>query len=1201
MSEMSFTPAQQDAIQASGGSAIVSAAAGSGKTRVLVQRVLRLLTDPVHPVDADRLLMVTFTKAAAEEMRSRIASAIDERLFYEPDNTLLRRQQSLLPRADICTIHSFCSKVIRENFYLLDIDQDFRIASEAEGKVLQHRVLSELIEEQYQTKDSGFLLLSELLSSTKSDKDIEKAFIHLYEKSSTHPFPSAWLDKVAAFYDPSVPVGETIYAMVALERLKTALPYLQYMWQRAADIVLHHEAFCTGTKTCGENKLVYLQQFLQKLKEAVDSEQWDRLSACISGFQKAAYRKPSGKNKPDEDDCVTVKNSFDSIDNMVLDTLQPIFQTNSEAFRQDTEQLYPAVLTLTELLKVFEQRYFEAKKGRELLDFSDLEHLMLRLLVQQDADGMHKTAFAHSLSQQYDQIMVDEYQDTNETQECIFRFVSRDEQNLFVVGDIKQSIYRFREARPEIFKQRRQQATLYDEKAPQFPAKIILDKNFRSRSGIIDSVNFVFHAIMSERVGEITYNEEEELTAGKSYPDWTEPSAELYLMDSAAINKQLAEQGEKSSNPYVTEAKYIAQLIREKVDRQMMVTEDGQLRPVRYGDFAILMRILSTHGQEYADTLNQCGIPAYIDKSYSLFGCYEINILLSLLKMIDNPLQDIPALGVLLSPVFGFTPDDLADMKSQPKGRFLFNKLYYVQKEPTSVSEELLRKIDYFMKQFSDLRKLSVTMSVSRVLHAFFDRTGFLPMMTAAENGDIRLKNIRKFMSFVQDYEKGGKTGLTEFVRYLNHLEENGTDISVSDTVPTDAVKIMSVHHSKGLEFPVCILAGLNAQGGKDKDEVLYHPDLGFGFKTMDRDNLLRFNSLQRNVITLCKEAEETSEAMRILYVAMTRAKEQLIAVVNYSTDTEDSLNKKLQQLAERVVIEDGRLSPYAVEGTSSLADWLVMCALVHPSLGRLREESGMFDGPVLPCQTAWHYERVTALTPKTAAVSAEMPDISPDASVLALLQQRFGESYRYQQRTVIPSKVSASSLVHTAQLDFHIAESRPAFMQEENMTGAEKGTAMHTFLQYADLKVLQEGTEQEKQRLVREGFLTPEQAKVIDTRDVEGFLHSGVYADICSAEQILREYRFTVNLPASDIDPSYSSEDSVILQGAMDCLLVTADGLIIIDYKTDKVKEAQNLAQRYRTQLLLYRKAAQQLFDKPVKKCCIYSLYRAEEVTIDS
>ncbi len=1201
MSKMSFTPAQQDAIEADGGSVIVSAAAGSGKTRVLVQRVIRLLTDPEHPIDADRLLIVTFTKAAAEEMRSRIASAIEEKLFYEPDNTVLRRQQALLASADICTIHSFCSKVIRENFYLLDIDQDFRIASEGESTVIKRKVLSDLMEEQYQAKESGFLFLSELLSSSKSDQTLEKTILSLYEKSCSHPFPSLWLKMAESFYDPAIPIQQTIYASAALEQLRTTLPYLKEMLHQASAIILSQPAFCTGTKTCGENKLLYLRHFLEQLEEAVSQERWDSISECISGFEKVAYRKPTGKKvSVSEEDCAAVKNCFDNIEAQIEKNLLPIFGIDSETYRRDTEQLYPAVQSLCTLLKLFEERYFAAKKERGLLDFSDLEHLMLQLLVDYDGTGFHATEFARHLSRQYDQIMVDEYQDTNETQEYIFRYVSQEENNLFVVGDIKQSIYRFREARPEIFKKRRQKASAYDKEHPLFPAKIILDKNFRSREGIIDSINFVFHAIMSERVGEITYNEEEALTAGASYPaipEGTEAAAEIHLLDSFAL--QSGQNADDDTNAYILEAKYIAQWIHEKVENKMLVTDEGRLRPVEYGDFAVLLRFLTTHGQEYAETLNRCGIPAYIDKPYSLFGCYEVNILIALLKMIDNPLQDIPVLAVLLSPVCAFTADDLADIKTQGQGKYLFHKICHLLANPEGLPSALVNKADYFMRLFQEMRKLSVTMAVSKVLNAFFDKTGYLPLMTAAENGDIRLKNIRKFMSFVQDYENSGRNGLTEFVRYLHYLEENGTEISVSDTVPAQSVKIMSVHHSKGLEFPVCILAGLNAKGSNDTDEVLYHADLGFGMKTMDREKLLKFNTLQRNVISRCKSTESISEAMRVLYVAMTRAKEKLMAVIHYAVSSEDGLTKKLKQLASQIMVQDGRLSVHTVGSTSSLADWLMFCALVHPSMQSLREQAESEHLPILPCRTPWDYRLVRHWTDTAETEQEEVQEIPIDPHLYDFLQKRFAETYRYQERTLIPSKISASSLAHSTQLNYHIAESRPAFTQKDHMTGAEKGTAMHTFLQYVDFQALTVSMEQEKRRLVQQGFLTQEQADVIQDSDIEQFLHSQVFADICSAEKVLREYRFTVNLPVRAIEPAYSSEDSVILQGAMDCVMLTKDGIIIVDYKTDRVKDAEALAEKYRIQLMLYKQAAEQLFTQPVIKCCIYSIHKAQTVEI--
>ena len=1199
MSKMSFTPAQQDAIDAFGGSVLVSAAAGSGKTIVLVQRVIKLLTDKDNPVSADRLLIVTFTKAAAEEMKSRIASAIDELLLKEPDNMSLRRQQILLSNADICTVDSFCSRIIRENFFLLNINQDFRVFSEGEASVLRHRILSDIIEQRYASHDEGFMLLSELLSSSRTDKSMENELLSVYGKCSSHPFPSIWLDTVSQFYDPEIPVSETIYAKKAFEKLRLSCEYIRELLNSAKDVILNNKAFCTGKSTCAEENLYALEDFSEQLVSSLEKRSWDDISSCITGFCGVSYIKPRSTKLPvTEEECLIVRNCFDNISDTVK-SLLPVFGTDTAAYKRGTEKLYPAVLTLCDVIKQFDKEYFDAKTERGVLDFADLEHLLLKLLVYHDDQGnMHKTDFARELSSGYDQIMVDEYQDTNETQETIFRFVSDNEKNMFVVGDVKQSIYRFREAMPEIFKNRRACSELYDRNAPHFPAKIILDRNFRSREGIIDSVNFVFAAIMSERVGEIEYNDEEKLTVGADYPMKNEPSMELCLLDTYALGEKSTGNDEDNSS---IEARYIAELIRNKLDEKMTVYDNGRERPAVFSDFAVLMRYTSTHARTYADILNKCGIPAYIDMPYSLFGCYEVNILISLLKTIDNPMQDIPMLSVLLCPVFGFDPDDLADLKTNYSGSFIFNRIRACIRSEGKQNNGLYNKCVYFSELFSELRKLSVTIAPDRLLERFFEKTGYIPMMSASENGEIRVHNIRKLMSFIRDYENSGKRSLTELVRHINYLEENGTDISAGDTVPANSVRIMSVHHSKGLEFPVCIMAGLDARGNSSTEEVVCHAELGFGMKTADRDALLKFNTMQRNVIGLCKTSEDMSEAMRVLYVAMTRAKEKLIAVVSYSLRSKDGLKNKVKKLASRIIVSEGRISPFSVSASSSLADWIMLCALVHPSMNELRSLSERIGLDVLPTSSEWSFKLINTLKEQKADDVKEDTAVKPDRTVTELLRKRFSEKYRHSVRTAIPSKVSASALVHNELSDRHIAESRPSFMIDGNMSGAEKGTAMHRFLQYADFEAAEQSPDSEKERLLTAGYLTAQQAGCIETDDIRAFLESSLYRHIKGAEKLLREYRFTVNIPSSAIDPSYPEDENVILQGAIDCIIVENDGIIIVDYKTDKVKTLSELAVRYSKQLLLYKNAAEQLFDKPVKKCCIYSIFRGKELEIET
>ncbi len=1199
MSEMKFTPAQQDAIEASGGSIIVSAAAGSGKTRVLVQRVIRLLTDKNGPVDADRLLIVTFTKAAAEEMKSRISAAIDEILLDDPDNAALRRQQLLLANADICTIHSFCSRIVRENFYQLDIDQDFRIISEGEANVLKQKLMSDIIEECYDENSQGFAILSDILSNSRSDKELEKTLLNAYIKSSSHPFPSLWLDTVSSFYDPEIPVDKTIFADVAYSTLRSSLSYIHRLLSEAELVILREPAFCTKAESCGKNKLDYLKGYFEELDKRTSEENWSDVSSWISAFQKHPYRKPtSKKDPPDESDCTVVKNCFDTIDSIMLKKLLPIFGIDEETYKKDTELVYPAVLCMCDILKKFENRYFEAKKERGSLDFSDLEHLMLRLLVSIKDGRPHKTEFAKLLSGQYDQIMVDEYQDTNETQELIFRAVSKDEKNLFVVGDVKQSIYRFREAMPEIFKKRRSDAVLYDREEPQFPAKIILDKNFRSCEGVIDSVNYVFRSIMSPRVGEIEYNDEEKLVTGASYPPGTEPETELHILDvSAAASENDGDEAEDTGT-HEQEAAYIAGLIKRKIREGCLVTENGVQRPARYSDFAILMRFLSSNGHVYADTLERLGVPACVDMPYSLFECYEVNIALSLLKLIDNPLQDIPVLGVLLCPVFGFTADELADLKSVYKGKYLYYHIVSCADEDGASS--LCRKCVKFMELFSELRRLSVISPASKVLDAFFEMTGFTAVVSAMDNGDIRVKNVHKLMSFIRGYEECGKTEVSDLVRHIAYLEENGNDISVGDTAPAECVRIMSIHHSKGLEFPICILADLGSRGNRMKDEVMYHGDLGFGIKTMDRDNMLKFNTLQRNMIDVCKEREEKSEAMRVLYVAMTRAKEKLIPVITVASRSQDGLVNKLKKLASIIMIDGDHISSFTVDSSGTLSDWLLMCALAHPDMKELRSLAGMYPDQIINTPSRWKLcLGVTESTDEADTDKAVEEAAIPDEELISLLEKRFSSSYPHSLKTQIPSKVSASTLVHNDMQLRYAAGTRPAFMQDKNMTGAEKGTAMHAFMQYARLEAIKDSFKEEKQRLVDDGFITKEQADVIGDEDIARFIKSSVYSHMMNGREVLREYRFTVNIDSADIDPSYPSGESVILQGAIDCLVFEEDGIIIIDYKTDRVKEVTELAKRYSKQLLLYKKAASQLFGLPVKKCLIYSFHKGEETEV--
>lgn len=1191
---MNFTPAQQDAINVTGGSVIVSAAAGSGKTRVLVQRVIKMLTDKDNPVPADRLLIVTFTKAAADEMKKRITDEIEHLIKKEPQNDFLRRQQILLMNADICTIHSFCSRMIKENFFTLDINQDFRIAHDTELAVIKFRIMSDIIEQKYAENSNSFALLSSIFSGAKSDVNLERTLLDIYKKAVSHPDIDRWLDYAKELYNPDIPLEETIFAKIAFETLDSSIKYFKIMLETAEKIIYENTgAFCTGKDTCGENKYISLYSFVQKLETLAKSNKWNDISDFISSYKKSKYLPPRSKKYPvSSEELQSVKISFTNIDDEIEKKLLPIFGITQEVYQSDTRQVYPAVQCMCGIIKEFSAKFSEKKKEKGILDFSDLEHLTLKLLKNPVSDD--KSDLANTISQKYDAIMIDEFQDTNEIQDTIFRYISKNENNIFAVGDVKQSIYRFREAMPEIFKKKRTESSLYNKNNPSFPACIILDKNFRSRENIIDSVNFVFSSIMSEYVGELEYNDSEKLSFGAKYPHSDFSDTELHILDTSDT------ESESDKNEYEKEAEYIAKIIKDMINNHVQVSEDGSMRDAEYNDFCILMRVMKSHSHEYADTMNQYGVPAYVDQEHNLFDCYEINPIISFLKAVDNRLLDIPLLAVLISPIFAFTPDDLAFIKSSYQSEHLYPKICLCSESnelsPDKYLKEKCRKFISFMEYF---RKLSLTSSVSELIEAFFRKTGYVSVINAMPNGYIRVKNIRKFMSFLREYENNSKGGLSDFVRHIAYLEESETEIPASDAEPENAVKIISIHHSKGLEFPICILAGMNMKGNTIPPDVFCHKKLGFGMKMTEMQTMFKYNTLQRNIIEQISDREELSEAMRILYVAMTRAKEKLISVISLSSTKTKSFEQKLAETAALVKINDGRIDEHCVGNAKTLGNWILMCALAHPDMSQLRADAGADNIIPIPTKSRWKYIRSSYTSDTETDISSdETQQTQTDNNFMQFLKERFSQTYKNQSRTDIPSKVSASALSHSQSDD--IILSKPSFAIDGKLSSVEKGTAMHTFLQYADFFRLAENPLDEKQHLLNTGRISQEQFSVISKADINRFVQSQTYQFITSAERIEKEYRFTVNIPANQIGEQFKdSNEQVILQGAMDCLAINSDGIIIIDYKTDYVKDISTLKERYKKQLDLYKTAAEQIFSVPVKKCIIYSTKLGQEIEV--
>lgn len=798
-------------------------------------------------------------------------------------------------------------------------------------------------------------------------------------------------------------------------------------------------------------------------------------------------------------------------------------------------------------------------------------------------DGYSRTDAAKELGTRFEEIMVDEYQDTNEAQDLIFRAISRDETNLFLVGDVKQSIYRFRQAMPQLFLRRRESYPPYDRKKANFPACVVLDRNFRSRPGVTGCVNFVFRQLMSRQTGEMDYTKEEELVAAADYPVSREPEAQLDIVD-------LSGMGDDAGMIHA-ESLHIAELVVSLTDGTRRVLDHGKLRPVVYRDCCILLRSANRYAHEYARELTALGVPAWADTAGGFFAACEVGVALSLLQVIDNPMQDIPLLSVMMSPIYGFTPDEISEVRLCSRTGRLYPAVVEAAKRGVGRSGEFLRNMEEY-------RTLAATQPVDRLIRLVFEKTGFPDLVRAMSNGELRLANLRMLLGYAEKYESSGYTGLSGFLRFLERLRKSGADLSAASALSESAnvVRIMSIHHSKGLEFPVCILAGCSRNFHKERGEVLLHPELGLGARLRDPETGVRYTTLPRDAVALELERDEMSEELRVLYVAMTRAKERLILVTSLKNPA-----RTLGKLATRIT-EEERIQPYAVRSVSSISDWLLLCALRHPDGRALRELAGAPEEIAVSCETPWKIRIVTPV-PKVQEEEKTVPAAQPDPALRSRISRRLNFVYPYSALNGVCAKVAASELAAKQTALSFSASSRPAFLSESGLTPAERGTALHAYLQFADYRKAAADPAAERDRMVRQGFLTGQQAAALDLNRVSLFLASPIAARMLVSDRMEREYRFSVGIPASRVDPGLTGaagEEQVVLQGAVDCVFREGVDLVIVDYKTDRMKNPAELWLRYRSQLALYRYALEKCTGFSVKQCLLYSFYWNREITED-
>ena len=1163
-----WTMPQQQAIEDRGGTLLVSASAGSGKTAVLVERALRLLTGP-EPIGADKLLILTFSNAAAAELRSRLGLKLEELLRAKPGDVALRRQQMLLQRASISTVSAFCMQLLREHFSGLDIPPDFAVADEAVVFELREAVLAQVLAESYENPQ--FTEFASVFGRSRTDRQAGEALLAVYDHLRALPFFEQALGEITALYETPVPPWQSAYGRELMQGAAEQLQVGCNLCDAALRLVAQEPALAGYEPMLQADRACLVQA-----GALLEQGRWDDARGVLLGYEAprlAAIRGFDGTEKQ------IVQQLRSDIKKQIGNVLSDQLLCSEAEFCEDLAAAKPLIGALADALRLFDTKFFAAKCEEKILEFSDFEHLALRLLATPDGQ---KTPLAKEVSAGFDVVMVDEYQDTNAIQDLLYRLLANDEgSNLFFVGDVKQSIYRFRKAMPEIFIDKKQRYAPYD--GCHYPAALTLGHNFRSSRAVIDGINYLFSCLMCKEVGELDYTGGELLLPGSDAQDTGLPGVELRVLDAA-------------QNPAFGEADAVAAQIAEMVHTGAPVRgKDGTLRACNYGDFCILLRSPRGSAQLFADALAARGIPVHTDLGEGILTLPEVLVLTAALRVLDNPAQDVPLAAVLTSVMFGFTSGELAAMRAEtPKG-----SLY------GAVQASALPKAQQFCRWLLAARTEAAFLPADAVCEKVLDDTGYLLAVQAAagdaDAGQARKNALLQFVAMARGYAAAGSGGLPGFLRSVdNALSARARPAGGGVKPPAGYVCILSIHRSKGLEFPVCIVADLARQFNK-KDlytaPVLRHTRLGIGL-CLRAESGARYPTAPQRAIRQALMREQLSEEMRVLYVALTRAKDRLL-LYTAAKDPAAMLSKLAVSL-----LGAGGLTPQLVAGANSFSAWVCLAALLHPGAEELRKAAGAAQLPCrdVPPQTL-SAQIITAPLHETAAPApAEaVRTAQPQPELLAALRTSFAWQYPRSGLLAVPAKVSVSALVRQEKGEEETPLRRPSFMYNFGLSAAERGTALHAVLQYADFAAAKKDVGAEIERLQQQGFITPQTAQAADLAALRTFFASPLMQRMLAADRLLREYAFFTRVPAGSIAPleGQNAQEPVLVQGVADCVIEKDGELFLVDYKTDHGKSRDELRKAYAPQLALYRAALEKRLGLPVARCSLYSFSYGEELVL--
>lgn len=1267
---VSWTTEQQQVIDLRNRNILVSAAAGSGKTAVLVERIVKIITDKNHPVDIDHLLIVTFTNAAAAEMRERIGNAIEKALDEQPGNEHLLRQLTLIHNAQITTIDSFCLYVVRNHFHEIDLEPNFRIGDEGELKLLREDVLGRVLEQNYEEPSEAFSDFVEGYASGRTDAALNEMILQLYEFSRSYPWPEKWLDSFVGIYriENREELDRAEWLAPLTQNIRFVLKDCEQLLRQALAVTQQDDGPDMYEKAVRSDLEKYeslskLTSFCE-LSGALSDIKYDRL-ASSRGFE------------GDPDKLELVKSLREQAKDVVKKLCRQYFFCSPEMMIGQLERTEPMLEEVVRLTKQFADEFAAAKRRKNLVDFHDVEHFALQILVDEETEKAKKTA--EEFRDTFEEIMIDEYQDSNEVQETLLRSISREERgenNIFMVGDVKQSIYRFRLARPELFMKKYDSYSL-EESTTQ---RIDLHKNFRSREEVLTCTNDIFYKIMVRSLGNVEYDAEAALYPGASYPVSADFTPEILLADS---NDELLEDTELTDKKTL-EAKIVAEEIKHLMKTQQVTDKAaGTLRAARYSDIVILLRSLSGWADSLVEVLNGNGIPAHTVSSTGYFSTVEVQTVLSMLRLLDNPRQDIPMAAVLRSPMAGLTDEELAVLRLED-GSVPFHEavlelaegLYEEDgqkeisdseadseadqkqgrnadgKKEDDIETTAHRKLLKFYKKCRQLRQLVPDTPIHELIEIILRETGYGHYVAAMPAGSRRTANLNMLLEKAAAYEKTSYKGLFHFVRYIDELQKYDVDFGEADMVGEneDVVRIMSIHKSKGLEFPIVIVSGMGKNFNKQdtRSKMVLHPELGIGLDYMDGKKRIKSPTIAKKAIAKQIDLENLGEELRVLYVALTRAKEKLIL-----TGTLKDAPEKLEffrQQANLSKAADRPLSYLTREGASGYLDWILPAVLSYGDKYPVRIVEA---AELVLDEVENQLEQNEDLTERIEEIEAA------DTQLVGQLKQRFSQRYPYQTDILRKNKYSVSELKHRAMREKFEAEQEetiPAFLEEpvtptiplfiqreesvEQETanrGALRGTAVHRVMECYDF-ASEKSVHEQMEAMEKEEKITADMRALVREQTVADFVSSETGKRMALAQRggaLYREKPFVMGFTEEELERygfgagaqmieneaqtenaqqeimsenvsqenHMHEEDLTLIQGIIDVFWIEDDGITVLDYKTDRVDTAQELIDRYATQLKLYADALERVFATrklKVKEILIYSFRLVKLISIE-